>query len=218
MASTEHQRLGMQLTAMAVGGKVGAAISSLPRTFANATGPSYAVIAWLIAGTSLCMPAQVFQAFVWRKPALDAEVFAYAETGFAGFPGFLSAFGHWMGSCIGNVACWVPIKPTLPDTFFPVYGEVNSKANTLVAIVVASIVICPLHLMIQKPVQQAVFIDSVAKVARSILTWSRRRCRSLYPNRLLRRVGPGVASSDVRRPRHTHTPTRSRISQNERPE
>ena len=50
----------MQLTAMVVGGMVGAGIFSLPRTFAGATGPMGAIIAWLIAGTGMYMLARVF--------------------------------------------------------------------------------------------------------------------------------------------------------------
>ena len=49
MAEQKMSRL--QLTAMVVGGMVGAGIFSLPRTFASATGPLGAVIAWIIAGT-----------------------------------------------------------------------------------------------------------------------------------------------------------------------
>ncbi len=89
---------------------VGAGIFSLPRTFANATGPFGAVIAWLIAGTGMYMLARVFQSLAERKPDLDAGVFAYAKAGFGDYPGFLSAFGYWIGSCIGNVSYWVLIK------------------------------------------------------------------------------------------------------------
>jgi arginine:ornithine antiporter / lysine permease len=88
----------MQLTAMVVGGMVGAGIFSLPRTFANATGPIGALIAWAIAGTGMYMLARVFQALAARKPDLDAGVFAYARAGFGDYPGFLSAFGYWRGS------------------------------------------------------------------------------------------------------------------------
>ena len=45
----EQKMTRMALTAMVVGGMVGAGIFSLPRTFANATGPLGAVIAWIIA-------------------------------------------------------------------------------------------------------------------------------------------------------------------------
>jgi arginine:ornithine antiporter/lysine permease len=148
---------------MVVGGMVGAGIFSLPRTFANATGPLGAVIAWLVAGTGMYMLARVFQALAERKPNLDAGVFAYAKAGFGDYPGFLSAFGYWIGSCIGNVSYWVLIKSTL-GAFFPVFGE----GNTLVAIVVASIGIWLFHFMILKGVQQAAFINSVVTVAKIV--------------------------------------------------
>jgi arginine:ornithine antiporter / lysine permease len=163
MASAEQKMSRMQLTAMVVGGMVGAGIFSLPRTFASATGPLGAVIAWLIAGTGMYMLARVFQSLAERKPELDAGVFAYAKAGFGDYPGFLSAFGYWIGSCIGNVSYWVLIKSTL-GAFFPVFGE----GNTVVAIVVASIGIWLFHFMILRGVQQAAFINTVVTVAKVI--------------------------------------------------
>ncbi|EEA01443.1 Spore germination protein [Burkholderia sp. H160] len=163
MASTPQKMSKMQLLGMVVGGMVGAGIFSLPRTFANATGPLGAVIAWLIAGTGMYMLARVFQALAERKPELDAGVFAYAKAGFGDYPGFLSAFGYWIGSCIGNVSYWVLIKSTL-GAFFPAFGE----GNTVVAIVVASIGIWLFHFMILKGVQQAAFINSIVTVAKVI--------------------------------------------------
>jgi arginine:ornithine antiporter/lysine permease len=159
----EQKMSRLQLTAMVVGGMVGAGIFSLPRTFANATGPLGAVIAWLIAGTGMYMLARVFQALAERKPDLDAGVFAYAKAGFGDYPGFLSAFGYWIGSCIGNVSYWVLIKSTL-GAFFPVFGD----GNTLVAIVVASVGIWLFHFMILKGVQQAAFVNSIVTVAKII--------------------------------------------------
>jgi arginine:ornithine antiporter/lysine permease len=153
----------LQLTAMVVGGMVGAGIFSLPRTFAGATGPFGAVIAWLIAGTGMYMLARVFQALAERKPDLDAGVFAYAKAGFGDYPGFLSAFGYWIGSCIGNVSYWVLIKATL-GRFFPVFGD----GNTVTAIVVASIGIWLFHFMILKGVQQAAAINTVVTIAKII--------------------------------------------------
>jgi len=163
MASSEQKMSLMQLTAMVVGGMVGAGIFSLPRTFANATGPFGAVIAWLIAGTGMYMLARVFQSLAERKPDLDAGVFAYAKAGFGDYPGFLSAFGYWIGSCIGNVSYWVLIKATL-GAFFPVFGD----GNKVTAIVVASIGIWLFHFMILRGVQQAAFINSVVTVAKVI--------------------------------------------------
>ena len=159
----EQKMTRMALTAMVVGSMVGAGIFSLPRTFAGATGPMGAVIAWLIAGTGMYMLARVFQALAERKPNLDAGVFAYAKAGFGDYPGFLSAFGYWIGSCIGNVSYWVLIKSTL-GAFFPVFGD----GNTVVAIAVASVGIWLFHILILRGVQQAAFINSIVTVAKVI--------------------------------------------------
>jgi arginine:ornithine antiporter/lysine permease len=161
--ANEQKMSRMALTAMVVGGMVGAGIFSLPRTFANSTGPIGAVIAWLIAGTGMYMLARVFQALAERKPDLDAGVFAYAKAGFGDYPGHLSAFGYWIGSCIGNVSYWVLIKSTL-GAFFPIFGE----GNTVVAIVVASVGIWLFHFLILRGVQQAAFINSIVTVAKVI--------------------------------------------------
>lgn len=151
------------LTTMVVGGMVGAGIFSLPRTFAGATGPIGAIIAWLIAGTGMYMLARVFQSLAERKPDLDAGVFAYAKAGFGDYPGFLSAFGYWIGSCIGNVSYWVLIKSTL-GAFFPVFGD----GNTAIAIIVASAGIWLFHFLILRGTQQAAVINSVVTVAKIV--------------------------------------------------
>jgi arginine:ornithine antiporter/lysine permease len=151
------------LTGMVVGSMVGAGIFSLPRTFGNATGPFGAIIAWIIAGGGMYMLARVFQSLAERKPDLDAGVFAYAKAGFGDYPGFLSAFGYWIGSCIGNVSYWVLIKSTL-GAFFPVFGD----GNTVVAIIVASVGIWLFHFMILRGVQQAAFINTVVTIAKIV--------------------------------------------------
>lgn len=148
---------------MVVGSMVGAGIFSLPRTFGVATGPFGAIIAWCIAGGGMYMLARVFQSLAERKPDLDAGVFAYAKEGFGDYPGFLSAFGYWIGSCIGNVSYWVLIKSTLGN-FFPVFGD----GNTVVAILFASVGIWLFHFMILRGIQQAAFVNTVVTVAKVI--------------------------------------------------
>jgi arginine:ornithine antiporter/lysine permease len=151
------------LTAMVVGGMVGSGIFSLPRTFANATGPFGALIAWTIAAGGMYTFARVFQLLAERKPDLDAGVYAYAKSGFGDYPGFLSALGYWIGSCIGNVSYWVLIKATL-GAFFPVFGD----GNTVTAILVASVGIWLFHFTILRGVQQAAFINQVVTIAKVV--------------------------------------------------
>ncbi|HKD22148.1 MAG TPA: basic amino acid/polyamine antiporter [Rhizomicrobium sp.] len=164
MTSTDTKKMSLvQLTAMVVGSMVGAGIFSLPRTFGNATGPFGAIIAWLVAGTGMYMLARVFQSLAERKPDLDAGVYAYAKAGFGDYPGFLSAFGYWIGSCIGNVSYWVLIKSTL-GAFFPVFGT----GNTVVAILVASVGIWLFHFMILRGIQQAAVVNTIVTFAKII--------------------------------------------------
>jgi arginine:ornithine antiporter/lysine permease len=162
MQSQQKMSLPM-LTAMVVGSMVGAGIFSLPRTFGTATGPVGALVAWAIAGGGMYMLARVFQSLAERKPDLDAGVFAYAKAGFGDYPGFLSAFGYWIGSCIGNVSYWVLIKATL-GAFFPVFGD----GNTVTAILVASIGIWLFHFMILRGVQNAAFVNTIVTVAKVV--------------------------------------------------
>jgi arginine:ornithine antiporter/lysine permease len=162
--SPSTQKLSLPvLTGMVVGSMVGAGIFSLPRTFAGATGPFGAIIAWIIAAGGMYMLARVFQALAERKPDLDAGVYVYAKAGFGDYPGFLSAFGYWIGSCIGNVSYWVLIKSTL-GAFFPIFGE----GNTVVAILVASAGIWLFHFMILRGVQQAAFINTIVTIAKIV--------------------------------------------------
>lgn len=163
MASADGKMSRLALTAMVVGGMVGAGIFSLPRTFAGATGPLGAIIAWIIAGTGMYMLARVFQFLARRKPQLDAGVFAYAKEGYGDYPGFLSAFGYWIGSCIGNVSYWVLIKSTL-GAFFPVFGD----GNTVTAILVASAGIWLFHFMILRGIQQAAALNTIVTIAKIV--------------------------------------------------
>lgn len=164
MTANSVQKLSLfALTGMVVGSMVGSGIFSLPRTFALATGPFGAIIAWIIAAGGMYTLARVFQLLAERKPEIDAGVYAYAKAGFGDYPGFLSALGYWIGSCVGNVSYWVLIKSTL-GAFFPVFGD----GNTIAAILVASIGIWAFHFTILRGVQQAAFINTVVTIAKIV--------------------------------------------------
>jgi arginine:ornithine antiporter / lysine permease len=158
----------MQLTAMVVGSMIGAGIFNLPARFGAATGPFGALIAWTIAGGGMYMLARVFQALAEKKPDIDAGVFAYAKAGFGDYVGFVSAFGYWLGSCLGNVFYWVLISTTL-GFFFPGFGG----GSTMLAIGVSLIGIWLFHTMILRGIEQAAavnFIVTIAKIVPIIVT------------------------------------------------
>ena len=110
------------LTAMVVGGMVGAGVFSLPARFGVATGILGSLIAWAIAGTGMLMLAFVFQNLAIRKPDLDSGVFIYAKAGFGDYAGFNSAIGFWASSVAGNTFYWVFIMATL-GAFFDGFGD-----------------------------------------------------------------------------------------------
>ncbi|MBZ9962481.1 basic amino acid/polyamine antiporter [Mesorhizobium sp. B292B1B] len=165
MTSNENQKLSLfALTSMVVGSMVGAGIFNLPGRFATATGPFGAIIAWAIAGIGMYMLARVFQALAEKRPDIDSGVFAYAKAGFGNYMGFLSAFGYWLGSCLGNVFYWVLIGSTLGRFFPGIFGDGSSA----IAIIVSLIGIWAFHFMILRGVEQATFINTVVTIAKIV--------------------------------------------------
>jgi arginine:ornithine antiporter/lysine permease len=152
------------LTAMVIGSMVGAGIFNLPGRFATATGPFGALIAWAIAGTGMYMLARVFQALAEKRPDIDNGVFAYAKAGFGDYVGFLSAFGYWIGSALGNTFYWVLITATLGRFFPEIFGDGTSAS----AIVVSLIGVWAFHFVILRGVEQATFINTVVTVAKIV--------------------------------------------------
>ncbi|MBB3443967.1 basic amino acid/polyamine antiporter (plasmid) [Sinorhizobium sp. B11] len=165
MTSASTQKLSLfALTSMVVGSMVGAGIFNLPGRFGTATGPFGAIIAWAIAGTGMYMLARVFQALAEKKPEIDSGVFAYAKEGFGNYMGFLSAFGYWLGSCLGNVFYWVLIGSTLGRFFPGLFGD----GSTMIAIVVSLLGIWAFHFMILRGVEQAAFINVIVTIAKIV--------------------------------------------------
>ncbi|MCA0901884.1 basic amino acid/polyamine antiporter [Microbulbifer agarilyticus] len=162
-AETQQNLTRTTMMGMVVGSMVGAGIFSLPATFANATGPFGALIAWGIAGTGMLMLAFVFQTLAIRKPELDAGIFTYAKDGFGDYIGFMAAFGFWAGSCLGNTTYFVLIKSTL-GAAIPAFGE----GNTIPAVAISSIILWSIHFMILRGVKQAAAINKIVTVAKII--------------------------------------------------
>lgn len=154
----------LALFAMVVGSMVGAGIFNLPGRFATATGPFGAIIAWAIAGTGMYMLARVFQTLAAKRPDIDSGVFAYAKAGFGDYVGFLSAFGYWLGSCLGNVFYWVLIGSTLGRFFPEVFGDGSSAP----AIAVSLVGIWLFHFLILRGVEQAAYINTVVTIAKIV--------------------------------------------------
>ncbi len=165
MGSSSVQKLSLwALAALVVSSMLDAGIFTFPATFARATGVLGAIIAWCIAGGGMLMIALVFQRLAVCRPDLDAGIFSYAKDGFGTYVGFLSAFAFWAGSCVGNVAYFILVKATLGE-FFPAFGD----GNTIVAVVVASVLLWSLHFFILRGITGAAMINSIATTAKILI-------------------------------------------------
>src|SRR5215471_16335586 len=163
-SATEGKLPLSSLTAMVIGSMVGAGIFNLPGRFATATGPFGALIAWAIAGTGMYMLARVFQFLAQKRPDIDSGVFAYAKAGFGDYVGFLSAFGYWIGSVLGNVFYWVLITATL-GRFFPyIFGD----GTSVIAIIVSLVGVWAFHFLILGGVEEATYINKIVTVAKVV--------------------------------------------------
>jgi arginine:ornithine antiporter/lysine permease len=164
MSNAGDQKLPLwTLTAMVVGGMVGAGVFSIPRNFAQATGIYGALIAWAVAGAGMLMLGFVFQTLANRKPDLDAGVYAYAREGFGPYVGFFSAFGYWASACVGNVSYWILIKSTL-GALFPALGQ----GNTITAIALSSVGVWAFHFLVLRGVKEAAAINKIVTIAKLI--------------------------------------------------
>jgi arginine:ornithine antiporter/lysine permease len=161
--SAAHKLTFITMTGMVVGSMVGAGVFSLPRRFAQETGVTGALIAWLVAGAGMLMLAFVFQTLAVRKPNLDAGVYAYAKAGFGEYLGFFSAFGYWASACVGNVTYWVLIMSTV-GAIAPELGD----GDTLLAVALSSIGVWGYFYFIQRGVQGAAVINRIVTVAKVV--------------------------------------------------
>ena len=151
------------LTAMVIGGMVGAGVFSLPARFGVATGILGSLIAWAIAGAGMLMLAFVFQNLALRKPELDSGVFIYAKAGFGDYAGFNSAIGFWASTVAGNAFYWVFITATL-GAFFDSFGD----GDTVVALVLSTLGVWFFHVLIARGVRDAAVINRIVTIFKII--------------------------------------------------
>lgn len=147
------------LTAMVVGGMVGAGVFSLPARFGVATGILGSLIAWAVAGAGMLMLAFVFQSLAIRKPDLDSGVFIYAKAGFGDYAGFNSAIGFWASSIAGNTFYWVFIGATI-GAFFDGFGD----GDTVLAVALSTVGVWLFHYLIARGVRDAAVINRIVTI------------------------------------------------------
>lgn len=157
-------RMGVgTLTAMVVGGMVGAGVFSLPARFGVATGILGSLIAWAVAGAGMLMLAFVFQNLAIRKPELDSGVYIYAKAGFGDYVGFTSAIGFWASAVAGNTFYWVFMSATI-GTFTDAFGD----GDTFLAVAVSSCGVWLFHFLVARGVRDAAVINQIVTICKIV--------------------------------------------------
>lgn len=163
MTETKEKGIALPaLVALVVSSAIGSGIFDLPSTLANAATPGAALVAWVVTGIGIFMLALSLNYLVLNKPELTG-VSDYARAGFGDFVGFISGWGYWFSSWIGNVAFATMLMSSLGYFFPPL-----KSGNSVSAIIVASIISWILTILVIRGVESAAFINAIVTVAKLI--------------------------------------------------
>ncbi|MDR2660992.1 MAG: basic amino acid/polyamine antiporter [Lactobacillaceae bacterium] len=148
------------LIAIVISGTVGAGIFDLPSTLAKASTSGVVLLAWVISGIGILSLALSLNKLVLEKPELSGLT-DYAREGFGDFFGFLSGWGYWLSSWIGNIAFAIMLMSSV-GYFIP-----NLRTgNTIPAIIFSSIISWFLFALVANGVESASVINA-------IVTWTK---------------------------------------------
>ncbi len=151
------------LTALVISSAIGSGVFGLMSQIASASAPGPAIIAWLIVGIGILALCLSLNHLVQKKPEIDGGIFGYAEAGYGKFAGFISGWGYWLSSWLGNVAFATMLMSSL-GYFFPTFtGGQNGPS-----IVAASIVIWLLTILVNNGVESASFLNAIVTICKLV--------------------------------------------------
>ncbi|MFT8401632.1 MAG: arginine-ornithine antiporter [Lentilactobacillus diolivorans] len=160
---TNPKGIGLtSLTAMAVTTSIGAGVFALTSDLAKAASPGPALIAWGIVGLGILMLALSLNNLVLKRPDLEG-IFAYAEAGFGQYAGFISGWGYWLSSWMGNVA-FATVMMSAVGYFIPIF----KAGNNVPSIMVASVIAWSLTAIVNRGVESAAILNAVITVCKLI--------------------------------------------------
>ncbi len=150
------------LTAMVVTSSIGAGVFALTSDLATAASPGPVLIAWGLVGFGILMLALSLNNLVLKRPDLEG-VFAYAEEGFGQYAGFISGWGYWLSSWMGNVA-FATVMMSAVGYFIPIF----KSGNNVPAIITASIISWCLTYIVNRGVESAAILNAIITICKLI--------------------------------------------------
>ncbi|MBZ9607668.1 arginine-ornithine antiporter [Clostridium estertheticum] len=161
--SDRSKKLGLfSLTALVITSSIGAGIFSISSDLVSGAAAGPAIIAWIIVGFGVLMLSLSFNNLLLKKPELNG-IFSYAEDGFGKFGGFISGWGYWLSSWLGNVA-FATMLMSILSYFFPVFGN----GHNIPSIIGASVFIWLLTYIVNRGVEEAAVINTLVTLFKLI--------------------------------------------------
>ncbi|WP_110927296.1 amino acid permease [Bacillus massiliglaciei] len=176
-----NKKLGLWiLTALVVGNMVGSGIFMLPRQLGEVASPAGSITAWAVTGAGVLMLALVFGNLAIRKPHLSGGPQLYAkelfkkDSQFAILSGYMSTWGYWIGSLIGNIAVITTFAGYL-SAFFPILlsqaefftiAGTSIKVGNALTFAVCTILLWGVHFIILRGADEAGKVNFIATAAK----------------------------------------------------
>ncbi|EEY35809.1 arginine-ornithine antiporter [Pseudoleptotrichia goodfellowii] len=159
----KQKRLGIfALTALVISSSLGSGIFGISSDMASSAGPGAALLAWVIVGFGVLMLCLSLTNLNEKRPDLSG-IFSYAETGFGPFGGFISGWGYWLSSWLGNVA-FATMMMSAVAYFVPAYGQ----GNNLISILSASVILWLMFYLVNRGVESAAILNAVITVCKLV--------------------------------------------------
>ncbi len=148
------------LIGLVISSCIGSGIFALTGQLARVASPGAVLIGWAVVGIGFLTLGLCIQHITTQNRSLNG-VFAYAEEGFGPFAGFVSGWGYWLSSWMGNVAFATMLMQTL-GYFYPQF----SSGNSINCIIIASLVMWGLTILVINGIETASFINALVMVVK----------------------------------------------------
>ncbi len=148
------------LVGLVISSCIGSGVFALTGQLADVASPGAILIAWMLTGIGFLTLAFSIQNIARKKPDLNG-VFTYAEEGFGPFAGFVSGWGYWLSSWMGNVAFATMMMQTV-GYFFPQFVS----GNNINCIVISSFVMWALTILVINGIETASFINALVMMVK----------------------------------------------------
>ena len=159
----KQKKLGIfALTALVISSSLGSGIFGISSDMASSAGPGAALLAWVIVGFGVLMLCLSLTNLNEKRPDLSG-IFSYAEAGFGPFGGFISGWGYWLSSWLGNVA-FATMMMSAVAYFVPAYGQ----GNNLISILSASVILWLMFYLVNRGVESAAILNAVITVCKLV--------------------------------------------------